>query len=58
MHANDYITKRDKIVAAYKRGIVDLENAKLALFDLFAKCQMSDRKNDEIATLLLTRTTP
>ncbi|OPZ66071.1 MAG: hypothetical protein BWY85_00007 [Firmicutes bacterium ADurb.Bin506] len=30
MHASDYLDKRDRIVKAYKRGIVTLENAKLA----------------------------
>ena len=37
MHANDFITARERIVKAYQRGIIDRQNAELALATLFAK---------------------
>jgi len=52
MHIDDFMTKRDSIVKAWKRGVVSLEDAYAALDSLFVRIGYVDGNHAVIVELL------
>jgi hypothetical protein len=42
MQASEFITRREKIIKAFQRGIIDRVNAVLALCELFTQAGFTD----------------
>ena len=52
MHIQDFIDARERIVKAHHRGIIDRENAELALMTLFRKIDNTDNAEEVIKEIL------
>jgi len=52
MHIDDFMTKRDSIVKAWKRGVVSLEDAYAALDALFRRIGFVESNHFAIHELL------